>query len=215
MYYQNLIYFKIIFFSLLRTNLYFSCYFVVVQRVLNNSDVTAVSDIDVLQQNSDDSNAKYIAYATKYVGSVLLDYLNSFLTKLNLSSTITFHEYIYNILELHHLNEFFTIFSLTETMNLDLGEGGNSCCDVSGNIITECTTFNNSNSQRNRRAANSIVQGQNQALDPDSEYQYYVITATPDPDSSDVIYASSPVSERFSPMAGTIGIIFLSCFQLF
>ena len=80
-------------------------------------------------------------------------------------------------------------------MQLQLGDGGRSCCDVSQ--VGEMADCGASSSKRRKRQTNpDQIEGENRPLNIGSNYTYYVITATPA--DNEVLFLASKSSKEFS-----------------
>jgi len=76
-----------------------------------------------------------------------------------------------------------------------LGDLQVTCCDVVElGVQADCAETSDSN--RQRRATNSQVQGENRPLDGESNYTYYMLSATPSDNGP--LYAASDRSAPFS-----------------
>jgi len=68
-----------------------------------------------------------------------------------------------------------------------------TCCDVTKIGEADCTASSN---KRRKRATNFQVRGENRPLDGQSNYTYYILSATPSDNGP--LYAASERSRPFS-----------------
>jgi len=76
-----------------------------------------------------------------------------------------------------------------------LGDSQVTCCDVV-ELGAQADCAETSDSNIRRRATNSQVQGENRPLDGESNYTYYMLSATPSDNGP--LYAASDRSAPFS-----------------
>ena len=76
-----------------------------------------------------------------------------------------------------------------------LGDEKQSCCDAFqfGDLV-DCTE--DSSDRKRKRTTNTQIRGENRRLDGQSDYTYYVISASPSSDGP--LYAASSRSPAFS-----------------
>ena len=78
-----------------------------------------------------------------------------------------------------------------------LGESQTSCCDVA-HIGIQANCSKAPSSGRRKRATDTQIYGENRPLDGQSDYTYYVMSATPT--TSGPVFAASSRSQPFSSM---------------
>ena len=76
-----------------------------------------------------------------------------------------------------------------------LGNSQRSCCDVT-QLGEPADCSGASTNGRQKRATETQIEGENRPLDGQSDYTYYVLSATPTKDGP--VYAASGRSEPFS-----------------
>ncbi|CAK8678007.1 unnamed protein product [Clavelina lepadiformis] len=76
-----------------------------------------------------------------------------------------------------------------EEMEINLGDGSLTCCDVASLEKVDCTA---SIESRKRRETSTIIRAQNRPLPTDTNVTYYTLTSTPD--GNNALYTTSPRS---------------------
>ena len=89
----------------------------------------------------------------------------------------------------------FLEFSFLGAQRMALGEPQTSCCDVA-HIGVQADCSEAPTSGRRKRATNTQINGENRPLDGQSDYTYYVMSATTD----GPVFAASSRSRPFSSM---------------
>ena len=75
----------------------------------------------------------------------------------------------------------FLEFSFLDAQQMPLGESQTSCCDVTQlGVQADCSEVPSSG--RRKRATDSQIKGENRPLDGQSDYTYYILSATPTSD---------------------------------
>ncbi|XP_077969700.1 uncharacterized protein LOC120330702 isoform X2 [Styela clava] len=98
----------------------------------------------------------------------------------------------------------FALNRFDETKRIVLGNGGTTCCDMSGSNKT-CGSKDDSSRKKRSTSKNNVVEGNNRELDSSSEYQHYILVSVPDEDGGDPIIVSSGFSEPWSVTKETGG----------
>ena len=88
-------------------------------------------------------------------------------------------------------------FSFLGAQRMALGESHTSCCDVA-QIGVQANCSEAPSSGRRKRATDTQINGENRPLDGQSDYTYYVMSATPTSDGP--VFAASSRSQPFSSM---------------
>ncbi|XP_077969473.1 uncharacterized protein LOC120331374 [Styela clava] len=98
----------------------------------------------------------------------------------------------------------FALNRFDETQRIVLGNGGTTCCDMSGSNET-CGSKDDNSRKKRSTIKNNVVEGNNRKLDSASEYQHYILVSVPDEDGGDPIIVSSGFSEPWSVTKETVG----------
>nr|XP_039254382.1 tyrosine-protein phosphatase 69D-like [Styela clava] len=98
----------------------------------------------------------------------------------------------------------FALNRFDETKRIVLGNGGTTCCDMSG-LNKTCESKDDSSRKKRSTSKNNVVEGNNRELDSASEYQHYILVSVPDEDGGDPIIVASDFSEPWSVTKETGG----------
>nr|XP_039254374.1 receptor-type tyrosine-protein phosphatase S-like [Styela clava] len=98
----------------------------------------------------------------------------------------------------------FALNRFDETQRIVLGNGGTTCCDMSGSNET-CGSKDDNSRKKRSTIKNNVVEGNNRKLDSASEYQHYILVSVPDEDGGDPIIVASGFSEPWSVTKETVG----------
>ena len=77
-------------------------------------------------------------------------------------------------------------------MEINLGDGSLTCCDVASLEEVDCTA---SIESRKRREVSTIIRAQNRPLPANTSFTYYVLTSTPN--GEETLYGASSRSGPF------------------
>ena len=101
---------------------------------------------------------------------------------------------------LYPISTLLLLSSFLDAQRMPLGDMKTSCCDVT-QLGQQANCSGATTSARRKRAADTQITGQNRQLDGQSNYTYYVISATPTADGP--AYTVSNRSEPFSSVVRT------------